>query len=216
MLDSRDPTEFGDPIAAAGGEVAGYRPVSRLAVVALVLGGLSALALVSPFFLVVPLLALALAAAALRDVDRDGARKVGRLAALAAVALAAGFCGQAVSALLTARSIAATRAALAADMFLAAVRDGRLADAEAMCGAEARQCVERLSDCLDGAERQRPIAGEVPGAWVVRLTGRGSGRCVARLVLEPAIALQQRTTVERWLVVACDVTPGDALRPSAR
>ena len=49
-------------------ETTGYRPVSTLAIAALVLGVLSGLALVGPFFFVVPLVAVAVAVAALADV----------------------------------------------------------------------------------------------------------------------------------------------------
>ena len=102
------PRDLPDPtLEPAGDDAVGYVPVSGLAVAALVLGGLSALVVVSPLFLVVPLVAIAVAAAAIRDVSRSGARKAGRLAAIAGLALAAGFSSQAIVAGITARAIAA-------------------------------------------------------------------------------------------------------------
>ena len=126
---TRDP----DSAADNGGERPGYLPVSRLAVGAAVLGVSSALALVSPLFLVVPLVALTVSVAARADCERPGAPKAGRLAAIAGMALAIGFGAQAVSMLVVARAIAAGRAVAAAEMFLAAVRDGRTVDAGLFC-----------------------------------------------------------------------------------
>ncbi|NBT12141.1 MAG: hypothetical protein EBS56_00850 [Planctomycetia bacterium] len=183
---------------------------------ALGLGLLSALAVVNPLFLVVPLVTLAVAAAAIRDVEREGVRKVGRLAALAAVALAAGFGGQAVAASLAARAIAASRAAAVADLFLTAVRDGRLADAEAMCGPEARQAVAGLAVRVAGRPRLAPVPGDQPGTWAVRIPADPQGSGDVRLLLAPSVAVQQGGAVERWLVTACEPTEEQAVRPSAR
>jgi len=185
-------------------------------VAALGLGALSALALVSPVFLVVPLVAIAVAVAAILDVDREGAPKAGRPAALAALALAAGFGGQAAAANLAARSIAAARAGAAADVFLEAVRQGRLTDAEAMCGFEARPGVGRLAACGAVGTRGRPLPADQASAWVVRIAPQGPGDCDVRLVLEPTAVVQRMTRVERWLVTACDVSSAQAVRPSAR
>ena len=77
-------------LGSATDDMAGYLPVSRLAVAAAGLGAISALALASPVFWVLPLVAIGIAVAALRDVGRPEAPKAGRLAAmLVAVALAA-------------------------------------------------------------------------------------------------------------------------------
>lgn len=206
MQDFHDPRHTEPSTARAEPERPDYRPVSTLAVATLGLGVLSTLALVSPFFLVLPLLALAVAAAALFDVDREGARKAGRLMALAGLALAAGFGGQAVVGTLAARSIAAARAKAAAEVFLAAVREGRLTDAEAMCGPEAQRGVERLAACMGPRPLLRASAGDQPGAWIVRIPPQRPGDCAVRLVLEPSFALQQQTRVERWLVTICEVT----------
>ena len=64
------PTDL--PDAAGATDVPGYRPVSGLAVFALIAGMLSATAVFSPALLVVPLIASALAVAALKDVSPRG------------------------------------------------------------------------------------------------------------------------------------------------
>jgi len=184
---------------------AGYRPVSTLAIGALVLGALSGLALVSPFFFVVPLVAVAVAVAALADVERDGATKAGRLAAVAGLALAAGFGAQAITSGVVAGSIASGRARAAAEIFVQAVREGRQADAEAMCGPEAREQVARLVACIGESPSARTRAGDEPGTWVVEIAPAGRQGCTARLVLAPTAGLQQGAAIERWLVMSCDV-----------
>lgn len=207
--------ETPDPAAAADdvGVPNGYLPVSRLAVGAIVLGGCSALAIVSPFFLVVPLVAVAVAVAACADCDRPGAQKAGRLAALTGLALAIGFGSQAVSMLAVSRALAAGRAVAAAEIFLAAVRDGRSADAEAMCGADARGAVATLAACGARGVCRGDGAGDEPGTWIVRIMPIEPGACAARLTLAPASVAQQGGGVERWLVTACDVE-GEPVRPS--
>lgn len=129
-----------------GDVVPGYRPVSLVAVAALVVGAASALALLSPAAWAVPLLAVGLAAAALRDVAArpgdvpetdDGGwpadRKTGRWMAVLGLALAVGFGAQAVAGRLVWRSIAGRRAEDAARMFLEMVRQDRMADAYKCC-----------------------------------------------------------------------------------
>jgi hypothetical protein len=194
-------------------EPAGYRPVSSLAIGALVLGILSGLALVSPFFFVLPLVAVAVAVAALADVARTGATKAGRLAALAGLALAAGFGAQAVTSGVVTGSIASGRARAAAEIFVQAVREGRQADAEAMCGPEVRTKIVPLAACLGDAVRLRARAGEEDGTWIVEITSAAESGCVARLVLAPASSVQQGGAIERWLVTSCDVE-GSPVTPS--
>lgn len=201
------------PVSTTEPDLSGYRPVSRLAIVALALGVVSALSLVSPFFLVVPLVALAVAVVALADVERDGAEKAGRLAALAGLALATGFATQAVAAGVVARSIASSRAGAVAELFFTAVREGRVADAEAMCQPEARAAVARLAACAGRSECRKAVAGDDPGTWVVRIVPADPGGCTARIVLAPELAEQQRRSFERWLVMACEVDE-PVVRPS--
>jgi len=206
---TRDP----DSAADNGGERPGYLPVSRLAVGAAVLGVSSALALVSPLFLVVPLVALTVSVAARADCERPGAPKAGRLAAIAGMALAIGFGAQAVSMLVVARAIAAGRAVAAAEMFLAAVRDGRTVDAGAMCSADAQAAVATLAACGGRGVCRGGGAGEEPGTWTVRIVPQEPGDCGGRLVLAPDSVVQRGGRVERWLVTGCD-TEGQTVRPS--
>jgi hypothetical protein len=182
-----------------------YRPVSGLAVAAAVVGAASALALASPFFWVLPLIGGVVALAALADVERVGAKKAGRLAALVGLALALGFGAQAIAATVTARWIAAARAESTAEVWLTAIRTGRPEDARSMCGPEAQQAVEDLGSCATNEPDSHRCTGvgEEPGSWVVLVT---LGRCELRLVLAPLVATQQGRTVERWLVTKCDVT----------
>jgi hypothetical protein len=114
-----------------------YRPVSKLAVAALVAGVLSALALVNPIGWVIPLVALGLAVAALFDVNRPGAAKAGGWAAVAGLALAVGFGAQAVTSSVVSRWLVERRAAAVARHWIDAVRAGRLADAMSVCAPRA-------------------------------------------------------------------------------
>ena len=109
------------------------RPVSRLAVAALLAGALAAVALVSPICWVIPLVAIGLAVVALADVNRPGAQKAGGWAAVAGLALAVGFGAQAVTSTVVSRWLVERRAAAVARHWIDAVRAGRLADAMSMC-----------------------------------------------------------------------------------
>jgi hypothetical protein len=122
--------------------VSGYRPVSVLAVFALLTGLLSATALLTPALLVVPLIASALALMALYDLGSRGDdgeisgtpdRKAGRWWALGGLALAIGFGTQSVAAYVTHRSVAFVRAEASARMFLDMVREDRMNDALKTC-----------------------------------------------------------------------------------
>lgn len=185
-----------------------YRPVSRLAVATAAIGGVSALALVSPVFWVLPLVGIGIAIAALRDVEREGATKAGRLLALAGLALSIGFGAQAVTAKLTVRSIAAARAEAAATLWLATIRADRLDDARSMCAADAAAAVDTVAACGAGepAAVRCEGAGELEGSWLVRAN---VGSCVVAITLEPTIAAWQGRASERWLV-----TRAEAVRPS--
>ena len=114
------------------GEVIGYRPVSRLAVAAAVAGVVSSLALTTPMLWILPLVGIALAAAALADVARTGAEKAGRGAALVGLALSVGFGVQAVTGTVVSRWIMESRSTATARAWLDAVRENRVADATSM------------------------------------------------------------------------------------
>ena len=128
--------------AADGTDVVpGYRPVSVLAVFALLAGILSATAVFSPALLLAPLIASALSVVALKDVSARGDgdergeedRKTGRWFALAGLALAVGFGMQSVATSLTQRTVAFRRAEASAAMFLEMVREDRLGEAVKTC-----------------------------------------------------------------------------------
>jgi hypothetical protein len=89
------------PHATLSDDMAGYRPVSGLAVAAVIVGLGSALVLFTPLAAMMPLVAVALAVAALRDLERAEGRRVGRPLALAGLALAIGFAIQGLAATLT-------------------------------------------------------------------------------------------------------------------
>jgi hypothetical protein len=118
------------------GETSGYRPVSRLAVAALVAGLASSLALTTPLLWILPLMGIAVAAAALADVGRPGAEKAGRAAALAGLALAVGFGAQAVASKAVAHWLMRGRVVAVTNAWLDAVVEGRFADARSMLGPD--------------------------------------------------------------------------------
>ena len=68
-----------------------YRPVSTLAVLSLIAGCSSVLALINQILWVVPLLAVGLSIAAIRDTSVQGSQKSGRGIALIGLALSVGF-----------------------------------------------------------------------------------------------------------------------------
>jgi len=115
-------------------ELAGYRPVSPLAVAALACGASAVLVLVTPLAAMLPLIAVMLAVVALVDLRRSEGKRAGRPLALAGLALALGFAAQAAAAGFVHGWIARQRAGVAAEAWIDAVRDGRMADALAMCG----------------------------------------------------------------------------------
>jgi hypothetical protein len=185
-----------------------YAAVSRLAVAALGMGLAAATALVGPAFLGVPLLGIALAVAALADIRRAGGLKVGRLAALAGLALSVGFGAQAATGLGVSRWLGAQRAEEAARLFLEAVRDDRLDDAIGMGGLDAEAVVMRLAECCrTGSPAPAPAvapvvarrigAGDVAGTWRVQVA---IGHCTGEIVLGPESGVPGSAAGERWYV----------------
>ena len=114
-----------------------YRPVSTPAVLALVGGGLSALALTSQVLWVVPLLAAGLAAVALRDTATGTPPKAGRALALSGLALAVGFGCQAIGFTVTDHWIGRARAIETASSWQQAVQAGRWTEAHDFCAQAA-------------------------------------------------------------------------------
>ena len=115
----------------------GYLPVSRLAVVAGILGLVSAAAVANPLFLVVPIIGCGLAIAALADVSREDAPKAGRLAALAGLALSLGFGLQSATHQAISFVGVRGRAVAVAEAFVVAAGEGRHEDALVMCRYDA-------------------------------------------------------------------------------
>lgn len=114
-----------------------YRSISGLAVAAAVVGVLSAASLLGPALWIVPLVGVALAVAALREIGRRGSVKVGVVPAVVGLALAVGFGAQAVSQHVAREWIVEWRADAAASEFARAIAEGRLGDARTMCGPTA-------------------------------------------------------------------------------
>lgn len=214
------------------GEIAGYRPVSSLAVAALLAGCSSALVLFTSLAAVVPLLAVVMSVAALADLRRAEGRKVGRLAALAGLALAIGFTAQAIAGGMVEHGIASRRAAATARAWIDAVREERFAEALGMSSPGALPAPSRdpFASPPSEAERlatfrtlpvvaavaacgdSRPAVGVerdsvVEGGWVARLGLDGCGRAGEGLTLwiAPRPSARGRDVVDRWLVTGFEL-----------
>lgn len=187
-------------------DAADYRPVSRLAVAAAAAGVVSTLAVISPVFLAVPLVGVALAVAAFRDLGTTGAAKAGRLAALAGLALSVGFGAQGLTEFGMGRWLAGRRAEAAARYWLETICEERSSDARSMCSPEAEAAVARLADCCGGGAVTTRRAGgsETPGAVIVEAA---VGQCTTRITLAAETTTAGGPAVERWTIVACDVSP---------
>jgi hypothetical protein len=200
-----------------------YRPVSPLAVAALVLGCCSAVALVTPFAWFVPLVGIVTAVAALADLSRPAAPRVGRLPALAGLALAVGFGAQAVADAAVGRWIERSRAVATADAWIDAVRGGRLEEA---LGISSRAILPSLGGPEPDSESdqaarfaaleavravaggQTTLASAAPlgtsdRAWLVRATIADGA--VVRIIAAPRTAAKGRAAVERWTVTAVEI-----------
>lgn len=199
---------------------ADYRPVSPLAVAALLLGCCSAVAVVTRFAWFVPLVGAVTAGAAVADVSRPLSARAGRLPALAGLALSLGFGAQAVTDAAVGRWIGRTRAIATAETWTDAVAAGRIDAAIAVSaptilpaaeGADPEQPAQRMARfaALPAvravAEAAPTIVSATPlgtddDAWVVRVAV-GAGRTVA-LVTVPRQTPSARGKVERWTVVS--------------
>lgn len=210
-------------------EAGDYRPVSWLAVAAVIGGIVSAIALVGPVFWVVPLLAALLALVALADVGRDGAAKVGRWAALAGLFLALGFGAQAVSAHLFGRWVAGRRAEATARHWIETVRQGNVSDAAKMLdpGAVERgpmtpgsldeplesilakhPVVKAIRDCGADSTPSVVIEGTLPEdarMWLASVTvgpcsGGDGGEKKARMILRSLRITRKGRVYDSWQV----------------
>lgn len=195
-------------------EAATYRPVSALAVAAAIVGMVSALAVVSPFFWIIPLVGIAVAGLGLADVRRPGAEKAGRVAALLGLALSIGFGVQAVSTAATTRLVTDGRARIVAERWLETIREGRTADAESMCQAEATAAVATIAGRVAAcgvATFHLQVSGpseEVPEGIVVRATTppcHGDKAITLAIHVVPQMTARQGRPVERWTIARCDI-----------
>lgn len=209
-------------MTAGSDDATDYRPVSPLAVAALVLGCCSAVALVTPFAWFVPLIAGAAALVALADVSRPGAARVGRLPALAGLGLAVGFGAQAVTDTAVGRWIERSRAIATAETWLEAVHAGRLEEARSVSTPSILPALTGPEPESDSAEAARFAAlpavraaaagsatiasaaplGTADRAWVVRATI--AGRETVRIIAVPRSAAKGRA-VEKWTVTAAEL-----------
>lgn len=197
-----------------------YRPVSPLAVAALLLGCCSAVAVFTRFAWFLPLVGTMTAAAAVADVSRPLSARVGRLPALAGLALSLGFGAQAITDAAVSRWIGRARAIATAETWVDAVEAGRIADAIAVSSrgilpaAEgpnpeepalretrfaALPAVRAVAEASSAVISAAPL-GTDDGAWVVRVAV-GDGRTVA-LVTLPRQTASARGSVERWTVAS--------------
>lgn len=206
------------------GEIAGYRPVSGLAVAALFAGCGSALVLFTSLAAVLPLVAVVMAGAALVDLRRAEGRRVGRPLALVGLALAIGFTSQAIAAGVVDAWIARGRAAATVAAWIDAVREERFADAAGLCipaalpaaGGEplpgegidrlaafrALRPVAAVAACGDARPPVAVSRGPAGAGWIARIDLAPCGRpgTVVTIQVEPRTAVRGPGTVDRWLV----------------
>lgn len=215
-------------------ETVEYRPVSGLAVAALVVSVAASLAVVTRFAWALPLVGAGLAAAALADIARPGAAKAGRFAALAALALSLGFGAQAVVGELVDRWITGSRAAAAAGVWVDAVREGRPADALAVSASSALAGIPTDHAAEHGHVTDTPslvgfqelptvkavaacggtrpaISAVAPigqsGGWLVRVAVGtcGGGATAVELVAAPRLSRAPGGTIERWMITGLEL-----------
>mgnify|MGYP003334519235 FL=1 len=174
-----------------------YRPVSGMAVAAAVLGVLSSMALFSPVFSVLSLLGIVLAVVALREFARPECLKVGRLAALAGLALSIGFLAQGVTSQAVGRWLKERRVERVAAAFVEAIREDRTQDAVGMLS-------KLLSQPQTSAEEGQAAADPVelfrgaPLAAVIRNCG---GRATAHVDCT-GYREESQEDKDGWLVTA--------------
>jgi len=216
------------------GETIGYRPVSRFALAAAAAGVLSSLALTTPLLWLIPLLGIALAILGLADVARPGAEKAGQAAALLGLALSVGFGAQAVTAAVVSHTITQSRVRGVASLWLDALRENRLADAESMLAPELLSSTH--PDHSGNEDGDEPTIGSLPAVMAIRSCGDAAGRTVestgrdektgeqwgvrvrlspcqdggtveVQLQLKPELVNEPTQRVERWTISQIDLGP---------
>jgi len=127
LISSEHDASVGDPTAADE-----YRPVSGTAVAAAVFGVLALAAAIHPSFFILPVLGLVFAVAALRDLAQRESVKIGRMAALAGLALSLVFGAVGLTRSQATTWIANRRAEQVAARWVDAILDGSILEAHAM------------------------------------------------------------------------------------
>ena len=214
-------------------ELAGERPVSGLAVAALLAGCGSALVLFTSLAAMLPLVAVVLAVVAIVDLGRSEGRRVGRGAALVGLALAIGFAAQAASGFIVDRWVGGRRAAATAVAWTDAVREARFTDAIGLCSPGALPtrghdpshaeppaadataeftslpAVTAIAACGREARPAITVRRDVAEAavWLaeVELASCGRSGGAVRLSVEPRTTTRGRAAVERWLVTGFEL-----------
>jgi len=192
----------------------GYRPVSGLAIAALLLGGLSAAAFVGPALWPTAAFATLVAAVAVRATSRPDERLIGRGMALAGLALAVGFGCAGVASWTAAGRLANRRAEDAAEAWVTLILAGSHLEARSMLAPEVMP-VGMVTAAGVGDELARPIADPDADAAAFRGLGAvdtilacGAGGVVTAAFEEHLPESQERR--EEWRVrVRVDPCAGD-------
>jgi hypothetical protein len=109
--------------------LAGYRTVSPLAIVAVILGLASALILTTPLLALLPVAAILTAVAALRGIKLSGGQLAGWWPAVGGLCLATFFLGWGLSSHLARQTVLEQRAREMADVFLGLLQEGKSREA---------------------------------------------------------------------------------------
>jgi len=188
----------------ASGETNSYRPVSRLAVAAVLLGVLSSLALTTPLLWIVPLAGTALALVGLADVTKSGAEKAGRAAALVGLALSVGFGTQAVAASVVSRWIIQSRSRAVVHAWLDALGESRFADARSMIAPALLQQPESDDHGHGNPRHGEPGHSHHPGEGAGSIDSlpavRAILRCGTEAVRDVRSAGRDDESGDRWCV----------------
>lgn len=137
-----------------------YRPVSGLAVAALLVGCLSIVASYSPLLWGIPVIGAVLAAVALRELSAPDAVKIGRLAATLGLALSVGLGCQAVTRHVLGTWLIQRRAEAVAERWVTAIREDRLMQARGMLTPLLRPPAAFDGDEDDAKPLYAPVAEE--------------------------------------------------------
>jgi hypothetical protein len=137
-----------------------YRPVSGMAVAALLVGGLSIVASYSPLLWGIPVVGAALAAVALRELSAPDAVKVGRLAAILGLALSLGLGTQAVTRHMLGNWLTQRRAVEVVERWVTAIREDRLMQARSMLTPMLRPPAEMVGSEDNPKPVNDPLAEE--------------------------------------------------------